>query len=214
MTWLPFVSVEPSEEKTIWLSRHGISEGNEADVVQHWHDYALTPMGREQAEQARAWWEATVPVEWVISSPVLRTRQTADILFGRIDDIDTGWAEQAIPAHVGLPVMDFYTQFPHLISTDGISLDLHPRTREMEHLDTVGSRAVDALLRAAQYSPADAKDIAVVSHGGVLGSLLRRAGMTLPRIHNLLVMEIAVSPLLGWQIRSIHSPLDYEGETQ
>lgn len=208
MTWQPFLSTEPSTEKTVWVSRHGLSKGNEANIVQHWDDYELSDTGIKQAEQARNWWR-NIPIQWVITSPVLRARQTADIIFRQIDDIDTGWAEQAAPTLTGQLLSTVAEEYPHLLQPNGWAQVTAPRDPIMEHFDTVTSRAVDALLRATQSTPAHVTNIAVITHGGVLAGLLHETGQENVHVNNLFVLKITVNPLHGWKIRSTHSPLDH-----
>lgn len=68
--------------KTIYLVRHGESEGN-ASRIFHTHDVALTEKGREQAAfMARR--AAKLPIDVIIASPLLRTRQTAAAIVSAI----------------------------------------------------------------------------------------------------------------------------------
>ena len=65
---------------TLLLLRHGESEGNVARVVQgQLSRYALTPLGREQAEAA-ARRLAGLEIDTLYSSPLRRARETADIV--------------------------------------------------------------------------------------------------------------------------------------
>ena len=65
---------------TLLLLRHGESEGNRARVVQgQLSHYALTPLGREQAEAA-ARRLAALDLAALYSSPLRRARETADIV--------------------------------------------------------------------------------------------------------------------------------------
>jgi broad specificity phosphatase PhoE len=61
--------------------RHGESEGNKAGLMQGRTNSALTGKGREQAREAGRWLRAS-DIEVVLSSPLARARETAEIIAG------------------------------------------------------------------------------------------------------------------------------------
>jgi broad specificity phosphatase PhoE len=70
---------------TLYLVRHGESEANVRRVFSNGKvDLPLTELGRWQAQQAAAWL-AGRGVAGVYSAPLLRARQTAQIIAGRLD---------------------------------------------------------------------------------------------------------------------------------
>ena len=74
------------EEYTFTLLRHAESVGNAESRHQGQHDYPLTEKGREQAEQLATYWqEQEKKFTGLISSPLLRTKQTAGILAASLD---------------------------------------------------------------------------------------------------------------------------------
>jgi broad specificity phosphatase PhoE len=65
---------------TIYLVRHGESEANVQRVFSNGKvDLPLTALGRQQAAQAAAWLAGSQAVH-VFSAPLLRARQTADLI--------------------------------------------------------------------------------------------------------------------------------------
>jgi broad specificity phosphatase PhoE len=62
-----------------YFLRHGESVGNDAGVLQGRKDYALSPRGEQQARQAALWF-ADKDIRRILSSPLLRGRQTADLV--------------------------------------------------------------------------------------------------------------------------------------
>ena len=65
----------------ITLLRHGESEGNISGVLQGQTDYPLTKTGIEQAQRLASTWKAQdVKFDLIISSPLLRASQTAQII--------------------------------------------------------------------------------------------------------------------------------------
>jgi len=68
--------------KTIYLVRHGESEGNESFVFQT-KDSPLTEKGREQAEFIAKRIEK-LPIEVIIASPTARTKETAETIAARV----------------------------------------------------------------------------------------------------------------------------------
>jgi broad specificity phosphatase PhoE len=153
----------------ITLLRHGESEGNLSGVLQGQSDYPLTPSGAEQAHRLASSWKAGgMQFDLMISSPLLRASQTAEILaaslqvpieydpawkernFGHFQDIKFDEIKQKIPA------VDFFHPY-HAIGENGESqLDLYTRA----------CLALQNILRLPSGS------YLVVSHGGILNKVL------------------------------------------
>jgi broad specificity phosphatase PhoE len=211
MALTPFTQDAPPGERTVWVSRHARTSGNEAGLMQGWSDNPLSACGRRDLDAARTWW-AHIPVSWVVTSPVLRAVQTGDALFGRVNDIDSGWTETAIPGLAGLNYVEAHAARPDLCRPDGWALTDHRRDPAQEHLQTVADRALGALRRAATAVPAGA-NVAVVTHGGVLAGLLEAAHWRpntvwgSATLANLAVIELTVDPSVGWAVAGVHSPL-------
>ena len=70
----------------IYLIRHGQSEGNAQELFQGQLDFALTPLGEQQA-RAFAGWLKRLALPWraLISSPLKRALQTAQLIAAEAD---------------------------------------------------------------------------------------------------------------------------------
>jgi broad specificity phosphatase PhoE len=65
----------------IYLIRHGQSEGNAQELFQGQLDFALTPLGEDQARAFARWLkQQQVPWRALISSPLKRALQTAQLI--------------------------------------------------------------------------------------------------------------------------------------
>lgn len=82
----------------ITLLRHGESEGNAEGFHQGQMDYPLTDLGREQAQKlADRWVDEEVMFDRIIASPLLRARETAEIIQQALDiplEFDDVWMER------------------------------------------------------------------------------------------------------------------------
>jgi uncharacterized phosphatase len=146
----------------IFVVRHGETDWNRQRRIQGSTDIPLNSVGREQALAtgrllALRNWDA------IITSPLLRARETAEIIAsvtGRhslqsLDDI----AERRYGDAEGLTYEQVEAQFPGDSPVPG-----------RESRESVALRAVPALITLADRYPG--QSIVVVSHGGVIRSLL------------------------------------------
>ena len=82
---------------TITFLRHGESVGNAEDRFQGHADFPLTEKGRAQAQALADRWRAeNVPFDKCIASPLLRARQTAEIISAALNvplEFDPDWME-------------------------------------------------------------------------------------------------------------------------
>ena len=210
MTLTPFPQHASPGARTVWVSRHGRTTDNERKVHQGWADTQLSPGGMADANAARPWW-AGVAVSWVVTSPVRRAVQTGEVLFGAVDDIDSGWVESAIPGIVGLTYAQAYAARPDLYGADGWAAPRSRRDPAAEHEATICDRVLGALRRAAgTVDPGG--HVAVVTHGSALYALVDaasqgRAAKSAFTPGNLAVLELLVDPAAGWTLLGVHSPL-------
>jgi broad specificity phosphatase PhoE len=168
--------------RTVWVFRHARSVGNEEGVFQGWSDADLSAGGRADAELlAREL--SSLDVSYVLSSPLLRARRTAEVLFGRVDEVDSAWVEPAAPGLQGALIRDVAAAWPELVRPDGWPHDDGRVSEALESAEAVRSRAQAGLLRAAA-APGPG-DVAVVTHGSVLSALLHLAGHPSARPGNL-----------------------------
>jgi broad specificity phosphatase PhoE len=153
----------------ITLLRHGESDGNANGLIQGQVDLPLTEKGRGQARDLAAQWlSEDRHYDLAIASPLLRARQTAEIVAEALNlplEFDPAWMERSFGAIDGQayqdiiqwePRPDFYHPYLAPGETGESLIDLFNRA----------SRAVQDLVRrpAAAYL--------VVSHGAFLNSVL------------------------------------------
>lgn len=157
-------------ETTVFLIRHGVTDWHRQGRLLGRRDVPLSDEGLAQAAAA-AELLGDLRISDLISSPLQRALQTAEIVAARFDldvardprlsDFDVGkWAGQTYEAVVATPEYQRYLA--------------DPNTREIpggENLDQVRRRAVAALEQALADSPSG-EAIALVSHAGIIRVLL------------------------------------------
>lgn len=153
----------------ITLLRHGESEGNLAGVVQGQADYPLSQRGEDQAYAlAQEWKSSSAHFDLVISSPLLRAAQTAEIVastFSAPMIFEPAWQERDFGQLQGVsleeiahrtPPVDFFHPYEPIGITGESQVDLYARA----------SQAIQALLHLQPGS------YLVVSHGAILNKAL------------------------------------------
>ncbi|MGV8968858.1 MAG: histidine phosphatase family protein [Microbacteriaceae bacterium] len=146
----------------IYFVRHGETEWNRERRIQGKTDIPLNDTGREQA---RATGKLLANRRWdlVVSSPLVRARETAEIIASELgmpaplvlDDI----GERNYGASEGLNYEQIEAKFPDDAPVPG-----------RESRREVTERAIPAVVALAERYPE--KAIIVVSHGGVIRSIL------------------------------------------
>jgi len=154
------------------LVRHGQSVGNRDGIVQGHLDSPLSDLGRRQAEAlATAWRADGVRFDHLLSSPLLRARQTAEILarsLGLDLEAEAVWMERDLGRAQGMLLTDFLdvshrqpapTPFQPTFESGESAWELHARA----------ARALQGIVNrtAGKYL--------IVSHGGLLNAVLRVA---------------------------------------
>lgn len=145
--------------------RHGESVGNAENRFQGHADFPLTERGRVQARALAARWQAEgVTFDRCIASPLLRARQTAEIVCDALDvplEFDPGWMEINNGKMAGLtpeegerivPRPKFMTPYTRFGETGESRWELY-------------LRAGQNIQRLIDSPPAR---ILVVAHGGIL----------------------------------------------
>ncbi len=93
-----FQSPLPQPPYALILLRHGQSVGNVEGLHQGQSDFPLTPHGEEQARQLLQRWQTEGQrFDRVVSSPLARARQTAEIIASGLDtplEMDPAWMER------------------------------------------------------------------------------------------------------------------------
>lgn len=153
----------------ITLLRHGESTGNHLGVIQGQSDFPLTDHGQEQVRRLADGWQAEgVNFNLILSSPLLRARQTAESIAEKIHspiEFDAAWKERYFGQLEGKPLIeiekqdsqvDFFHPFTQVGGDGESQLDLYTRA----------SLAVQSLLRRPPGK------YLVVSHGAILNKAL------------------------------------------
>jgi broad specificity phosphatase PhoE len=153
----------------ITFLRHGESVGNAEARWQGQFDFPLTEKGRDQARAlADRWLSEGRVFDTILSSPLSRARETADIIavaLGATVEEDRIWMERDIGIMAGLTAAEVKQHFPEpdfVTPFDTLGLD---GEGDWELYLRAG-RALQALLRrkAGKYL--------VVSHGGLLNQVM------------------------------------------
>jgi broad specificity phosphatase PhoE len=160
-----FVNAPYKPQYSFQLLRHGESTGNADGVYQGQGDYPLNDTGRAQAQAlADLWHSQAMRFDLVIASPLLRARETAQIIADRLQaplELDPDWMErnngklsgmrpEEVAEHYPRPSM--YTPYMQVGETGESQWDLYARA----------GQAVQKLVRRIPGS------YLVVSHGGLL----------------------------------------------
>ena len=160
-----------SSDKPIYsfvFLRHGESIGNAQSRWQGQSDYALTDKGRRQASAvAERWKSEGVKFDLVIASPLVRAKETAEIIASALDakiEIDPILLERNIGEMEGLTADEVRKrpQPPYVTPYDSIG-------GEGEGDWALFLRAGQALHDLVRRSPGS---YLIVSHGGLLNQLM------------------------------------------
>jgi probable phosphoglycerate mutase len=200
------------------LVRHGQSVANRDGRVQGHLDSPLSDHGRRQAAAlAAAWMADGVQFDRLLSSPLMRARQTAEIFalnFGLDVELDQVWMERDLGRAQGMPLADFLadasrrparTPFEPAFESGESAWDLHGRA----------ARALQGVVRQPPGSHL------IVSHGGLLNAVLRVAlgipptAQRAPRFHlsNAGYARLSMSADGAWALTDlVNPPTDAAGE--
>jgi 2,3-bisphosphoglycerate-dependent phosphoglycerate mutase len=178
--------------------RHGESVGNQENRFQGQADFPLTDKGRTQARTLGEYWLAAgVTFDRCIASPLLRARETAEIVSGALSaplEIDPLWLEMNNGRMAGLRDEEIDWDTPKFLT---------PYTRFGE----TGESRQEVYMRAGRgiqsiLDRAPGRYL-VVSHGGILNmamysilSIAPQAHHNGPRFHfrNTTIAEFAYDP--------------------
>lgn len=145
------------------IVRHGQTEWNRQQRIQGSTDIPLNSIGRAQAAEAgvrlreRDW-------DLVVSSPLVRAEETARIIAGELclprPLVDPNMTERHHGEMEGLTFTERQKRFPDGVPVPGLE------TRQQ-----VLDRVLPALARLAENY--EGQSLLVISHGGIIGTLLR-----------------------------------------
>ena len=159
------------------LVRHGQSEWNALGRWQGKADPALTELGRLQAAHASG---RVGAVDVIVASPLTRALDTAQIISSRIGVgpvvVDADLAERDAGEWEGLTRAEIEQGWPGYLAADR-------RPPGYEGHEVLVGRARAALDRI--HADYDGADVLVVTHGGLIGSIERDAGLPWERLANL-----------------------------
>ena len=159
--------------------RHGESTGNQENRFQGQADFPLTEQGRQQARAlADRWISERVNFEQCFSSPLLRARETGEIICAALDvplEVDPDWMEMDNGRLAGLRDDEIDWDEPKFLT---------PYTR----LGETGESRIEVYLRAGRaiQSILDRKPgrYLVVAHGGILNMAMYSILSIAPQAHH------------------------------
>jgi len=185
---------------TLYLVRHGQTEGNAKHLFIGSTDLPLDPLGERQAQHVGARF-AEIEIDVLISSPMQRARQTAaeiSLATGKPVEIVQGLSEIDFGALEGFTIEEVLEQF----------LDMRSKLDAIENVDlawpegesrfTFNDRVLTTLLGILDRHVD--KTVAVVCHGGVIGSFIAQVEGGSPSdfvkyaVQNCSVTHLVVTP--------------------
>jgi len=156
----------------LYLVRHGQTEGNAKHLFIGSTDLPLDPLGERQAVEVGARF-ASIAIDELISSPMLRARQTAaeiarttgkqPVIVEGLSEIDFGIIE-------GLTIAQVLEQFPEMRAKMDDIANVDLQWPEGESRVTFNDRVLTAFLGILERYVN--QTVAVVCHGGVIGSFV------------------------------------------
>lgn len=162
--------------------RHGETDWNRNGRMQGWAPVPLNETGREQAVAAGRWLSERYEFDRVLSSDLVRTRQTTELLLEDIDapepDFEPAWRERNLGVYQGLTYEDVESRFPEF----GLGEEAYRTTDATpeggESLREVADRVTG---RFDKVLNDEAETTLVVTHGGPLRILfghVKELGLT------------------------------------
>ena len=152
------------------LLRHGLSVANQDQILQGRHDSPLSEKGRRQVDELLSNWASQeIHFDLIISSPLLRARQTAEIIAEKLEteiEFDEIWMERDGGEAEGVDLATARTWYEDRPPPSAYEPLFDTGESEWELFLRAGA-AVQALLRKPPGS------YLIVSHGGILGSAMR-----------------------------------------
>lgn len=152
------------------IIRHGESEADLLNVHEGRADFALTKSGMIQAEKMARWVADRYTIDRIYSSPMKRTRQTANFLAREVR-LTAELAEELMEFNNGLLAgksrKEVREQFPLVPN-----LPIHASVYEQESKLDFRYRAECILSKILSENAPDAT-IAAITHGGTINQLYR-----------------------------------------
>ncbi len=165
----------------ITLMRHGESVGNAESRWQGQADYPLTDTGRAQARAlAVRWKNEKVKFDLVIASPLVRTKETAEIIASALNvtiEFEPLWLERDNGDFSGLTAYEVRQNF----TQSQFSTPYDPVGGDGEGDWELFLRAGQALQSLLKREPAR---YLIVSHGGLLNQFMHAVTGVAPQANN------------------------------
>lgn len=186
--------------------RHGQTDWNRDDKLQGSSDIPLNDTGRGQAVEAARVLADSGPWTAVVSSPLSRARETAEIIATRLG-LELG------PSYPDLAERD-YGALEGSSSTTAVDSYPHrdyPGAETLDHVARRGRRAV-----AEIFEDYGDDDVVIVAHGTLIRyTLATLAGFPVEGIRNGTVSTIDRAPDGSWEVLTVNGrpcePADDEG---
>lgn len=164
----------------ITFLRHGRSLADDENKYEGWYDSPLTEIGREQAAQrAMGWQTEQVRFDQIIASPLLRAKETAEIIGGILDirvETDPDWMEMDNRPSAGLTKEEGIARFPPRAFRNPYE-PFHGVGESDWEVYCRAARAVEKVVRRGPGSSL------VVAHGGILNMALRAIVGAMPPVN-------------------------------
>jgi broad specificity phosphatase PhoE len=154
---------------SLTLLRHGESEGNAQSVIQGQKDFPLTEKGRLQVRAlAERWLRENRRFDMILASPLLRARETAEILGAALDSkivIDQVWMERDFGRMSGDPIGNLPEAYPN-----------KPFRHPYQPMGDTGESDLDIFIRGGQALQTILQQLPghylVAAHSGILNMVL------------------------------------------
>lgn len=157
-------------ETTLLLIRHGQTEANINRLLVGLTDVPLDPLGETQARRIGEHMR-NVPIDALVTSPLKRARDTAhqiSLATGKIPEVVPGLSEMNFGRAEGLTLEQVIAQFPELLALREDDDDVSFAWPGGDHRVGFHERVYATFLGIIERY--DRQRVAVVCHGGVIGS--------------------------------------------
>lgn len=160
----------------IFLIRHGETTGDLEDRYGGSYDDHLTELGRQQLQKT-ANTLVGKDIEVILSSPLIRAKESAEIISFRIDapvQVKDGLQERHYGVLGGLTKSEALEKYPEVVEAHKNPMNTDPGGESYEDFQ---KRVIDAF---KVLTTQDYKTIAVVSHGGPIKQILAYLDKDIP----------------------------------
>ncbi|MRK02290.1 bifunctional RNase H/acid phosphatase [Aeromicrobium sp. S22] len=185
---------------TLVLVRHGVTSATERKAFSGstGDDHGLTDAGRQQADRAAAWIAERGPVDAIVTSPLLRTRETAAVIgsdLGLDVSVESGLAETSFGDWDGYTFAEIQERWPEEMSAWLASTDVAPPGGEsFAEVDRRITATREALLAAHP-----GETVVAVSHVTPIKLLVRHAlGAPLASIYKMELSPASITTVAWW----------------